>query len=205
MSTSNNYLSDFGSRLAAMLKEERLNQEEFAGKIGVSQSAVNKWIHGTPPGSAELLKIARFFNVSLDTLTGWEPAEELRKRFIGVAELAASVPGTFEEQQEFHSALLAGLVPVRFHLKEARQNLDEADRFIAHLDNSIKKIRPKNINSAVGDVVKAVTAELAKKQRDQKTQRSGKAAKRDPSSPLPTGDAGRDSNRQSVPPNREVK
>lgn len=48
-----------------------LSQQELADRLGVRQSTVGMWENGTnKPRHSTLIKIADFFNVSVDELTG---------------------------------------------------------------------------------------------------------------------------------------
>lgn len=57
------------TRLTALRKEVGLTQEQLAEKIGVSQSMIAHCEAGTrDPGKANKIKLAQFFNVTVDYL-----------------------------------------------------------------------------------------------------------------------------------------
>lgn len=62
---------EFKNRLAQLRKELNLTQEEFAEKIGYTRTAISAWEVGrNEPSNTDTLKIANFFNVSVDYLLG---------------------------------------------------------------------------------------------------------------------------------------
>lgn len=62
---------EFKERLAFLRKEKNLNQEDFAKKLGYTRTAISAWEVGrNEPSNADTIKIADFFNVSIDYLLG---------------------------------------------------------------------------------------------------------------------------------------
>lgn len=62
---------DLGKILSKLRKEKGLNQREFANSFGVSNGAVAMWeTDKRQPDIDTLIKIAKFYNVSLDYLLG---------------------------------------------------------------------------------------------------------------------------------------
>ena len=60
---------DFGEKLQQLRKRRGLTQEELAGALFVSRTAVSKWESGRGyPGIDSLRAIAEFFSVSIDEL-----------------------------------------------------------------------------------------------------------------------------------------
>jgi len=56
-----------GKRIKGLRESVRLSQKEFAGKIGISQSAVNRYENNQSEASYKtLLTYADYFDVSLD-------------------------------------------------------------------------------------------------------------------------------------------
>ena len=74
---------EFKDRLVQLRKEKHLNQEDFAKKIGYTRTAISAWEVGrNEPSNADTIKIADFFNVSIDYLLGKSDVrnpEELKK------------------------------------------------------------------------------------------------------------------------------
>lgn len=61
----------FYQNLRNLRESDSLSQNQFAQKIGFSQSAVSAWENNTrEPGIGALIKISQFFNVSVDYLIG---------------------------------------------------------------------------------------------------------------------------------------
>jgi transcriptional regulator with XRE-family HTH domain len=66
-------MSSFSENLKKLRYSYELSQYEFAKKIDYSQSAVNTWENEMrEPGIDALMKISRFFNVTIDYLVGHE-------------------------------------------------------------------------------------------------------------------------------------
>ena len=60
-----------GERLTSLRKSIRLSQKDFSGKIGISQSAVNRYENSQSEASYKtLLLYANYFDVSLDYIYG---------------------------------------------------------------------------------------------------------------------------------------
>ena len=58
-----------GEKILRIRKENRLSQEEFAGKLGVSRQAVSKWeLNDAVPDLDKITLISRVFNVSTDSI-----------------------------------------------------------------------------------------------------------------------------------------
>ena len=61
----------FAERLFELRQEKHLSQESVAKAIGVSQKAIDFWEKGVnEPKLSYIVKLAIFFNVSCDFLTG---------------------------------------------------------------------------------------------------------------------------------------
>lgn len=61
----------FGERLAALRNEKGLSQYELAEKLAFSRGQIGNYEQGTrEPDFANLIKIADFFQVSIDYLLG---------------------------------------------------------------------------------------------------------------------------------------
>lgn len=65
----------FGKKISELRKTAGLSQEEFGEMFGVSRQSVSKWESDqTLPEFATIIKIADFFNVSIDEMLGRENA-----------------------------------------------------------------------------------------------------------------------------------
>ena len=63
----------FGDRLKDLREEKQIGQVELAKEIGVSKGVISLWENQLrEPGMTSLIKIANFFNVSIDYLVGRE-------------------------------------------------------------------------------------------------------------------------------------
>lgn len=90
-------------------KELGVTQEQIAAHVGVSRAAVSKWEKGQSyPDITLLPKLATYFNISIDTLLGYEPQltkERIIQIYAAFAEQFAQRP--YEEVAERIEQLLA--------------------------------------------------------------------------------------------------
>lgn len=64
-------MSVFAEQLKTLRKINGLTQKELAENVGVQQGAINKWeSKQTEPNIEKLVKLADYFDVSLDYLIG---------------------------------------------------------------------------------------------------------------------------------------
>ena len=67
----------FKDRLILLRKEAHLTQEELASKLGFSRTAISAWEIGrNEPSYEDTIKVANFFNVSVDYLLGGETSNK---------------------------------------------------------------------------------------------------------------------------------
>lgn len=63
----------FKIRLKQLRLEKKLTQQELSRILGFGRTTVNEWeVKGNEPNIDTLMKIAKFFEVSLDYLVGLE-------------------------------------------------------------------------------------------------------------------------------------
>lgn len=81
-------MKTFGETLKKLRKSRSLRQEDLAHELNLSRSQINNYENGfSEPDLATLFRLASFFNVSLDALTGRTDAtddEMLHNTLIGV-------------------------------------------------------------------------------------------------------------------------
>ena len=66
-------MNKFSSRLKELRVEKGLSQEELAKKVGLTHTAIGLWeLNKRVPNLDAVIKIARFFKVSLDYIAGLE-------------------------------------------------------------------------------------------------------------------------------------
>ena len=86
----------FANVFATRRKELGVTQEQVSNYIGVSRAAVSKWENGLSyPDITILPKLATYFNVSIDTLLGYEPQmtkEHIIKIYAQLANQFATQP-----------------------------------------------------------------------------------------------------------------
>lgn len=70
-------MQKFPDKLLALRKAKRMSQAELGDIMGVTRSAVQQWEKGeTVPTLANLVELARFFDISLADLTGAQPVDK---------------------------------------------------------------------------------------------------------------------------------
>ena len=69
----------FGERMRVLRKEKGLTQKEIAEAVGVSWRAIQDIEAGKNPGYSTMIKIADYFNVSMDYLAGRTDDRRLHK------------------------------------------------------------------------------------------------------------------------------
>ncbi|HML45764.1 MAG TPA: helix-turn-helix transcriptional regulator [Clostridia bacterium] len=91
---------EIANRLLQLRKEKGLSQEDLAAKLGVTRQAVSKWERAeAAPDTDNLLRLAKLYSVSLDTLLlgGLEDDEPFAAEFTAEPEAKAVLE---EEQAE---------------------------------------------------------------------------------------------------------
>lgn len=69
-------MSVFAEQLKTLRKINGLTQKELAEEVGVQQGAINKWeSKQTEPNIEKLVKLADYFDVSVDYLLGRKKKE----------------------------------------------------------------------------------------------------------------------------------
>ena len=63
-------MKEFGERLTLLLKENNLNQVEFAKVLNTTSSTINKYCKGRVPAAEIVNEIANYFDVTVDYLYG---------------------------------------------------------------------------------------------------------------------------------------
>lgn len=111
---------EFKDRLIQLRKEKHLNQEEFAKKIGYTRTAISAWEVGrNEPSNADTIKIADFFEVSLDYLLGKSDIrnpKEIKIDDIDIA-FASGIKGLNDENKAVAKSIIDSLL--------AKQKMEE--------------------------------------------------------------------------------
>lgn len=69
------------AKLKMLRQSNGISQQQLADILTVSQQSINKYEnHGVEPDIATLIKIADYFNVSLDYLTGRSDVREMAEK-----------------------------------------------------------------------------------------------------------------------------
>ena len=58
----------FGDKIAILMADAGVNQEQVASAVEKSQSAVSGWLNGSKPHKRTLERIAAFFDIDVDVL-----------------------------------------------------------------------------------------------------------------------------------------
>lgn len=71
------FFMTFGVNLERMRKDKHLSQKQLGDALGLTQQMISSYEKGSSaPNMDVLLKIAKYFHKSLDSLVGYIPAEE---------------------------------------------------------------------------------------------------------------------------------
>jgi hypothetical protein len=88
-----NTLVVFSGRLRTLMQERKVPQVRLAQEFRVSQAAVSKWLKGTVPSGATLVRLAHFFGVTPEELLGLDSRRRPEARPPGGPLCAQSVAG----------------------------------------------------------------------------------------------------------------
>lgn len=104
------YDSLFSSRLRKLIKDKNISMQTLSSEIGASRQATSQYCDGsTVPNADKLLKIAEYFNVSIDYLVGRTdtPTTDKDLRFI------CDYTGLSDETVALLHSKIVGQVPRR--------------------------------------------------------------------------------------------
>ena len=72
----------FSDRLKKLRDENNVSQFDLSNYLGISQQALSKWENEkTEPDNESLVKIANYFNVSIDYLLGNSESKQIEKPY----------------------------------------------------------------------------------------------------------------------------
>ena len=139
----------FEKTLRELMRDKGINQNELADFLGVKRSTITMYVNGKSyPEFRTLIKIAEFFDVSLDYLvTGERIENQTVRQELGLSETAVenlkdSVCGVLLDDKEFHSKFSEAMSTF-FSLKslfEAKgKEFDEAKQKANLNDNDLLK------------------------------------------------------------------
>ena len=92
-------MTTFGNRLQVLMKHNNVTQQELANKLNVRRGSVSNWVTDRRcPDSDTLVKIANYFDVTVDYLLGRND-ETIRKPKLdeGIKTIAARRIGPVED------------------------------------------------------------------------------------------------------------
>lgn len=122
-----------------------LTQQEFSDILGFSQQAVSKWENNTAePDISTLIKIAQYFEVSVDELLGLDPPEQKRQ----------PVPQAATPKIKFTEDWIRKQISATASLyREYREELKACEQQEAQLKQHMTQLK-KLMNIAKGNVKK---------------------------------------------------
>ncbi|OFP64308.1 helix-turn-helix domain-containing protein [Streptococcus sp. HMSC078H12] len=98
---------DFSERLKNLRKQAQLTQVDVAEKLGISQPAYASWERGVKkPTQENLVKIAKLFNVSVDTLVSNDKTDDIDLSEVELLFRTTSDGMNNEEKEVFKQELL---------------------------------------------------------------------------------------------------
>ena len=110
---------EFSERLKTLRKEARLTQVDIAEKLGISQPAYASWERGVKkPTQENLVKIAKLFNASIDTLVSNDKTDDIDLSEVELLFRTTSDGMSNEEKEVFKQELLQ-------FMKERKKLFDE--------------------------------------------------------------------------------
>lgn len=110
---------EFSERLKTLRKEAGLTQVDVASKLGISQPAYASWERGVKkPTQENLVKIAKLFNASIDTLVSNDKTDGIDLSEVELLFRTTSDNMSNEEKEVFKQELLQ-------FMKERKKLFDE--------------------------------------------------------------------------------
>ncbi|MFS9181463.1 helix-turn-helix transcriptional regulator [Streptococcus timonensis] len=98
---------EFSERLKKLRKQAQLTQVDVAEKLGISQPAYASWERGVKkPTQENLVKIAKLFNVSVDTLVSNDKTDDIGLSEVELLFRTTSNGMSNEEKKVFKQELL---------------------------------------------------------------------------------------------------
>ncbi len=100
---------ELGARIAAALKEQKLQQKELAERIGITEAVISRYISGSRDPKPEMLaNIATALHTTSDYLLGIEQGDEFNHPKVRRMLARNSSHLTDEEKRELINALFGG-------------------------------------------------------------------------------------------------
>jgi putative transcriptional regulator len=110
---------EFSERLKKLRKQAQLTQVDVAEKLGISQPAYASWERGIKkPTQENLVKIAKLFNASIDTLVSNDKTDDVDLSEVELLFRTTSNGMSNEEKEVFKQELLQ-------FMKERKKLFDE--------------------------------------------------------------------------------
>lgn len=160
-----------GSNIYRLRKELRLTQDDLASYLGVTKASVSKWETGQSYPDIELLpRIASYFDVTVDSLMGYEPQMSkagIAREYARLCAVFASEPFSQAHAQcqelvrDYYSCYPLLVQVVTLYINHA--NLAEADDRTALFDESLdicRRIRRNSSSSADVKMAEALEASV---------------------------------------------
>ena len=98
---------EFAERLKTLRKQVKLTQAQIAEKLDISQQAYASWERGAKkPTQENLVKIAKLFNVSVDTLVSNDKTDDIDLSEVELLFRTTSDGMSNEEKEVFKQELL---------------------------------------------------------------------------------------------------
>ena len=103
-----------GDRLKELRKDKKITQDDLAKALGVKRSTISAWENQTSSPSDELkLKLAVFFNVSLDYLMGL-----IREDMPYTRDHVIVLPRGYSQEMKKDILYLFDMVSIKYGLKK---------------------------------------------------------------------------------------
>lgn len=91
-------MNDFGRRLKILREDKDLPLSKLAEDIGTTKSALSRYENGKmEPGLSVMIKIAKYFDVTIDWLAGNGEVEDYKKMHFGRADTTIGRLNAYQE------------------------------------------------------------------------------------------------------------
>ena len=72
----------FSEKLDSLLSIHHMSKNRLANELDISESTIRSWYKGSVPALDKVIKIAKYFEVSIDFLAGCETSEQKKTRLV---------------------------------------------------------------------------------------------------------------------------
>jgi transcriptional regulator with XRE-family HTH domain len=123
----------FKTALQRLMDARGLIQEQLAKELGVTQAAVSKWVQGSIPKPETLVKIAIFFNVTIDFLLRKQPAVVLPTPSSNTTRVSYLNGSEDKKNPMKKDKMLNAITPIKSNILDAIKASDDLSKALKRL------------------------------------------------------------------------